>query len=208
MVYYMFHKPSGCISARKDVEKKTVLDYFRADDSAQAAVERIFPVGRLDKDTEGLLILTDDGKFCDKLMHPKHHVEKTYLFWTIGAADDRQIKELEKGVLLTGELEMTKPAKIEIIHSGDYEEYASQMDKNWLSKVKVKPHGQKVMCGYITISEGRKHQVKRMLKYAHCYVVYLKRISIGSLRLDEKLAPGEYRELTREEIELLTGGLE
>lgn len=190
-VYYMFSKPSGCITATRDNVHKTVFDYFDKD------MNGVFHVGRLDKDTEGLLLLTNDGEFEHKVMYPEKHVEKTYFFWALGSLDDENKKQLEEGLFIGNNEALTKPAKIDVHKSGSYIEFKEEIPINNLEN---KDH-QPVVSGYLTISEGQKHQVKRMLKVVGCYVIYLKRISIGGLKLDESLKMGDYRELTKKEIE-------
>lgn len=195
-VYYMFHKPAGCITARKDGLNKTVLDYFTEVDTGG-----LFPVGRLDKDTEGLLLLTNDGEFDHKLMCPKQHVEKTYFFWATGILSVEDILRIENGIFINKDESITKPAKLEILKSGIYTEYADEMNIQNTINRKANCYEQSVVAGYLTISEGRKHQVKRMLKAVGCRVVYLKRISVGTIVLDESLKKGEYRQLSESEIE-------
>ena len=198
-VYYMFHKPAGCITARKDEINKTVFDFFE-----DANMDGVFHVGRLDKDTEGLLLFTNDGEFEHQLMCPGKHVEKTYYFWALGSLDEEDRKKLEQGIFISkGEI-LTKPAKIEVEKCGIYKEFNHEMAIEKLENIDSNHYDQPVVSGYLTISEGRKHQVKRMLKAVGCYVVYLKRISIGGLMLDESLKKGEYRSLTKEEIQKLS----
>lgn len=197
-VYYMFNKPSGCITARTDAVNKTIFDFF--DDFN---MNTVFHVGRLDKDTEGLLLLTNDGEFEHKLMYPEKHVEKTYFFWALGFLDEDDKKKLEQGIYIgKGEI-LTKPAKIEVQKCGMYKELKHEMAIEDLHNIDSNHYNQPVVSGYLTISEGRKHQVKRMLKAVGCYVVYLKRISIGGLMLDESLKKGQYRSLTDVEIQKL-----
>ena len=197
-VYYMFNKPSGCITATKDKDHKTVFDFFD-----HVNMNGVFHVGRLDKDTEGLLLLTNDGEFEHKLMYPEKHVEKTYFFWALGSLDEKDKKQLEQGIYI-GKVEiLTKPAKIEVQKCGMYKELKNEMPVDNLENMNSENYNQPVVSGYLTISEGRKHQVKRMLKAVGCYVVYLKRISIGGLILDESLAKGQYRFLTEVEIKNL-----
>lgn len=197
-VYYMFHKPSGCITARKDKINKTVFDYF-----VDINMNGVFHVGRLDKDTEGLLLFTNDGEFEHELMHPEKHVEKTYYFWALGSLDEEDKKQLEQGVYIgKGEI-LTRPAKIEIQKRGMYKEFRNEFTVDKLENIDSNHFNQPVVSGYLTISEGRKHQVKRMLKTVGCYVVYLKRVAIGSLMLDESLKIGDHRFLTEEEIKRL-----
>lgn len=201
-VYYMFNKPAGFITARKDTVRKTVFDLF--DD---VNMNGVFHVGRLDKDTEGLLLLTNDGALEHQLMHPKKHVEKTYFFWALGCLDKESQKQLEQGIyILKGEI-LTKPAKIEVKKKGMYKELKHEMAIENLYNMDSNYYNPPVVSGYLTISEGRKHQVKHMLKAVGCYVVYLKRVSIGGLMLDESLKKGQYRFLTEVEIQKLFGEL-
>ncbi|WP_070000305.1 pseudouridine synthase [Cellulosilyticum sp. I15G10I2] len=197
-LYYMFHKPAGCITARKDAKSKTVLDYFE-----NVNINGLFPVGRLDKDTEGLLFLTNDGDFNHQLMCPEKHVEKKYFFWAFGALHSEDKKRLETGICIGEDETLTKPAKIEVLKEGMYHELKNEMDIGKFINKKKNLYEQSVISGYLTISEGRKHQVKRMLKAVGCYVVYLKRISIGGIMLDKSLEKGEYRVVTEQEIQKL-----
>lgn len=194
-VYYMFNKPAGCITARKDKVNKTVFDFF--DD---VNMNGVFHVGRLDKDTEGLLLFTNDGEFEHRLMHPQKHVEKTYFFWALGSLGEEEIKQLQQGVYIgKGEI-LTRPAKIQVQKSGTYKKFKDDINIEDLNNIDLSKYDQPIVSGYLTISEGRKHQVKRMLKAVGCYVVYLKRVSIGELMLDESLEKGEYRLLTEDEV--------
>lgn len=201
-VYYMFHKPAGYITARKDATQKTVFDCFN-----DINMDGVFHVGRLDKDTEGLLILTNDGEFEHKVMYPKKHVEKTYFFWALGSLDYEDTKQLEDGFYIGNDSMPTKPAKIEIQNSGMYKDFKHEVILKNLKKFYSNHQNQPVVSGYLTISEGRKHQVKRMLKAVGCYIIYLKRISIGELMLDESLEKGQYRFLTEMEIKKVLGDL-
>ncbi|MBI6874563.1 pseudouridine synthase [Clostridium aciditolerans] len=199
-VYYMFNKPAGCITARKDTVNKTVFDFFD-----NVNMNGVFHVGRLDKDTEGLLLLTNDGEFEHQLMYPQKHVEKTYFFWALGSLEEEDRKQLEQGIYIgKGEI-LTKPAKIEVQKCGMYKDFKHEIPIDTLYNIDSKHYNQPVVSGYLTISEGRKHQVKRMLKAVGCYVVYLKRVSIGELMLDESLEKGQYRFLTEMEIQKLLG---
>lgn len=196
--YIMFHKPMGCVTSKKDDSHKTVMEYF-----PEESRTGLFPVGRLDRDTEGLLLFTNDGEFDYQLMNPKHHVEKRYFFWVLGTLSRESIKQLETGIDI-GEFDtITKPAKVEVECSGTYNEFENKIPCIDDFNMKHNRYIQEVTAGYITITEGRKHQVKRMLKAVGCYVVYLKRVQIGTLVLDENLQPGEYRELTKEEVDSL-----
>lgn len=168
--YYMFHKPAGIITATEDNWQETVLDYFK-----EEPCKNLYPVGRLDKDTEGLLLITNDGELGHRLLSPRHHIEKTYLAKLEHGINEAEINQLEKGVDI-GEKHITLPAAIEVI------------DKENV---------------YITITEGKFHQVKRMFEAVNNRVVYLKRVSMGNMKLDEMLGLGEFRRLTKEEIEYL-----
>lgn len=165
--YYMLNKPQGVVSATKDLQDKTVLDLLK-----DVPGKDLFPVGRLDKDTEGLLLITNDGTLSHNLLSPKKHIGKTYLVETIHSVTAQMIQDLEQGVDI-GEDKLTLPAKVKVLEDKKIE---------------------------LTITEGKFHQVKRMLKAVDNEVVYLKRLSMGSLDLDEKLSPGEYRCLTEDEI--------
>lgn len=180
-LYYMFHKPAGCICATKDDRQKTVLDYFPKELS-----KRLFIVGRLDKDTEGLLFLTDDGAFVHRLMSPGKHVEKTYYFKALGKLPENACSMIAAGMDIGAE-KPAKPGKLENIRIEEKDLDSAE----WIST------------GHLTICEGRYHQVKRMIKRLECEVFYLKRISIGKIMLDETLQPGEYRALTDEELQML-----
>ncbi|MEK6264181.1 MAG: rRNA pseudouridine synthase [Clostridium sp.] len=195
-VYYMFNKPAGYITARVDTVNKTVFDFFD-----KVNMNGVFHVGRLDKDTEGLLLLTNDGDFEHMLMYPEKHVEKTYFFWALGSINEEDKKQLEQGIYIgKGEI-LTKPAKIEVQKCGMYRDFKQEIPTQDMRNIDSDQYDQIVVSGYLTISEGRKHQVKRMLKAVGCYVVYLKRVSIGELMLDESLKKGQYRLLTEVEIQ-------
>lgn len=188
-VYYMFYKPSGCVTAVRDERHVTVMDYFKEVD-----VPGLHPVGRLDKDTEGLLLMTNDGVWNQSLMHPENHVEKTYFFWAMGELTENAIERLEQGIEIRGGT--AAPAKIVMGKKGILGDIID------IAKG-IKPGNrmeQPVFSGYLTVHEGRKHQVRRMIKAAGGYVVYLKRISVGGLSLDDRLCPGEYRELSEDEV--------
>lgn len=196
--YYMFHKPRGCITARRDDRHKTVMDYF-----PEQRRNELFPVGRLDKDTEGFLLITNDGELCFELMSPENEIPKTYFFWALGTLNEEKIKEVESGVsIYKGRDFETAPAKItlsEVARLADIKELLSEED----AKMSHRRGEMQVMAGYITITEGKKHQVKRMIRYAGCRVLYLKRVKIGNLELDRELPRGSCRPLSSEEIDLI-----
>jgi len=175
-VYYMMNKPQGVISATEDPKHRTVLDLL--DDYARA--KEVFPVGRLDIDTHGLLLLTNDGQLAHALLSPKRHVDKTYLAHVEGIMTQEDVETFVKGIPLK---DFTcQPAKLEIVSVDSV--------KNQ-SLVRV------------TIAEGKFHQVKRMVAYCGKEVVDLQRLTMGTLVLDENLEQGEWRRLTKEELEVL-----
>ena len=199
-LYYMLNKPRGYITARKDEVHHTVMEFFPPELS-----ERLFPVGRLDKDTEGLLLFTDDGQFDQRLMHPDNHASKTYLLYAMGRLSTEAVDRIEKGQWLTGEEKITKSARIAIIEEGRYEEFEGRFTPKKRLRDNEFNRNRPVFAARLTIWEGRKHQVKRMLLAEGCRVIYLKRIEIAGVALDESLAPGEYRALTDREYEILSG---
>ncbi|MDD6991700.1 MAG: pseudouridine synthase [Oscillospiraceae bacterium] len=192
--YYMFHKPKGCVTAKKDSLSKTVMDYFPKD-----LRDSLHPSGRLDKDTEGFLLITDDGALTYSLMHPDKHVSKTYFFYAIGVLTEEKIKAVSEGLTMRGSNTPVRPARIKCLSQGVITEIADFLPENKREQF-LKYPAQKIFSGEITIEEGKNHQVKRMLRAIDCCIVYLKRINIGGVSLDESLAPGEYRELTYEEL--------
>ena len=169
-VYVMLHKPAGVLSATEDGKGKTVLDLLPEPYRKRG----LFPVGRLDKDTEGLLLLTDDGQLAHALLSPKKHVDKLYYARVDGALDGGDIAAFEGGMTL-GDGLCCLPAGLEIVSSGAVSE------------------------ALVTLREGKFHQIKRMFAARGKTVLYLKRLAMGALRLDETLAPGAWRELTQEE---------
>ena len=196
--YYMLHKPRGCVTARRDDRHKTVMDYF-----PEEKRDILFPVGRLDRDTEGLLLVTDDGALCYDLLMPEKHVTKTYFFWAQGILSEEKIREIEGGVNIYRNCEEpTAPAEITITGQSTMRAIKDLLCEDD-SKVSNRRGDLPVTSGIIRITEGKKHQVKRMIRYGGCRVVYLKRLAMGSLALDESLAPGEYRPLTEDEVTAL-----
>lgn len=168
--YYIMNKPAGVITATRDDRDKTVLDLLPL-----SLRKGISPVGRLDKDTEGLLLLTDDGAFNHKLMAPKKHVPKKYFARLLNECNEDMVEAFKRGVDI-GDEKLCKPAILEILDK-----------KNEV---------------YITITEGRYHQVKRMFEAFNNNVEYLRRVSIGHLELPSDLKPGSWREMAVEEINL------
>ena len=179
-VYYMMNKPQGVISATEDPKHRTVLDLL--DDIARS--KEVFPVGRLDIDTHGLLLLTNDGQLAHALLSPKRHVNKTYLVQVKGIMTQGDVDIFAEGIPLK---DFTcQPARLELV-SIDTEKNQSQIR--------------------VTIAEGKFHQVKRMVGYCGKEVVDLQRLTMGTLVLDENLERGEWRRLTKEELEALLANI-
>lgn len=172
-VYIMLHKPVGVVSATNDNVSDTVLDLIK-----DKQRKDLFPVGRLDKDTEGLLLLTNDGELAHQLLSPKKHVDKVYYALVKGRVTKEDVDLFQSGVDI-GEEELTLPAILNVVKSDETSEIL------------------------LTIREGKFHQVKRMFEAVGKEVIYLKRLSMGGLSLDNSLAPGEYRDLSQDEIDLL-----
>ncbi len=173
-IYLLMNKPQGVISATEDQQDETVIDLLQLEDQ----VFNPFPVGRLDKDTEGFLIITNDGQLSHQLLSPKRHVPKTYFAVIDGEVTEEDVMAFKEGVTLEDGYH-TKPGELVILKSG----LTSDIE--------------------LTITEGKFHQVKRMFESVGKQVVYLKRLSMGPLVLDKDLELGEYRELTDEEVTLL-----
>lgn len=172
-IYLMLNKPQGVLSATEDSRDRTVIDLLDED----VVHFNPFPVGRLDKDTEGLLLLTNDGKLAHNLLSPRKHVPKTYFAEVEGIVTEEDGKAFARGVALDDGY-VTMPAQLAILKT----------DSSGWSKIEL------------TIMEGKFHQVKRMFQAVGKHVTFLKRLSMGPLLLDEHLLPGEYRELSEEEL--------
>lgn len=195
--YFMFNKPKGCVTARTDKLSKTVMDYFPEEQR-----QLLHPIGRLDKDTEGLLLVTDDGKLTHRLMQPKGHVSKTYFFYAIGKLTDEKKEQIKQGVIMNGRTEPSLPAEIKCLSVGKITEIEDRLPEKKKESLLKNP-SQDIFSGTITITEGKNHQVKRMLRAIDCCIMYLERISIGNVDLDPKLPRGCYRPLTDKELESL-----
>ncbi|WP_239615291.1 pseudouridine synthase [Cohnella mopanensis] len=207
-VYVLLHKPAGVVSATEDHRDRTVIDLLDED----LTVLSPFPVGRLDKDTEGLLLITNDGKLSHELLSPRKHVPKTYRSLVAGAVGQADIEAFSQGVKLDDDY-VTMPAQLSVLAtskgdgaaSGDIEENTDEM----MAAIKLVPQSaapepnEPLNWIELTIHEGKFHQVKRMFESVGKKVLYLRRVSMGPLRLDANLAPGEWRELTEEELESL-----
>lgn len=170
-VYYMLHKPAGVLSASRDSRAETVLDLLPEDLRRRG----MFPAGRLDKDTEGLLLLTDDGDFAHRMLSPKYHVEKEYHARLDHPVTEKDIAAFAKGLILSDMVCL--PAKVEILEAGETPLVS------------------------IVLTEGKFHQVKRMFLSRGCTVTYLTRVRIGALELDPRLSKGQARELTEKELD-------
>ena len=191
--YYMFNKPFGCITARRDDRHPVVMDWFRELDNPLLS-----PVGRLDRETEGLLIITDDGKWNERMTRPEFQKEKRYEFTVMGDLTQEKIARLESGVLLRGSETPTAPAKITITGRSTLGETMPYLHPEVQAKSQHNPMDRPITFGTITITEGKYRQIRRMMKEVRCLVLQLKRISMGELVLDETLAPGQWKELTME----------
>lgn len=174
--YYMLNKPSGVVSATSDAHDKTVIDII-----ADRKRKDLFPVGRLDKDTEGLLIITNDGELAHRLLSPKHHVDKMYEAIVKGKIADSCIEMFLNGLVVDSEF-TAMPAVLDILS------YDVSTDTSHI---------------HITIKEGKYHQIKRMFAAIDSEVIYLKRLSMGNIQLDKSLKTGTYRTLTNDEIAAL-----
>ena len=177
-IYIMMNKPQGVISATEDDYDMTVVDLL--DEKSRSFNPA--PVGRLDKDTEGLLILTNDGELNHNLISPKKHVPKKYYARIDGEVTERHVEEFKEGIVLEDGY-CCLPAELKVLESGAVSEIM------------------------VVLYEGKFHQVKRMFQAIGCTVTYLKRIQMGRLKLDEKLKTGEYRELIKEELMMLKEGV-
>ena len=181
-VYYMLNKPAGYVSSTEEHDGPSVLSLLKDEAGQSVPGKGLFPAGRLDKDTEGLLLIINDGALAHDLLSPRKHVEKTYFARVKGPMTEAVAEAFDRGLDI-GEKRPTLPAKLIIVESGAE-----------VSQVTV------------TIREGKFHQIKRMFEKVGSEVLYLKRISFGSLTLDETLAPGTFRPLTEEEIRQLQAG--
>lgn len=218
--YYMLHKPAGVLSASEDRRQTTVVDLINLND--ELVRKDLFPVGRLDKDTEGLLIITNDGHLAHQLLVPKHHIDKTYYAIVTGTITEDDQRAFTRGIRYDEKL-TALPATLRVLSTGKTvadlcrelgftatserllrtrlagpafigaEEAADITEDRLVSEVEI------------TIQEGKFHQIKKMVKAlpGGKEILYLRRISMGALRLDPKLAPGEFRKLSEDEIRIL-----
>ena len=193
MEYIMLYKPQGVISATEDKRHKTVIDLLSGENRSD-----LFPVGRLDIDTEGLLLQTNDGDLTHRLLAPGKHVDKVYFARIEGVLPETAVEQMAAGLTLTDGTPVM-PGKLEILKQWN-DETCTKESETFQDATAGGPAGAEIL---LTIQEGKFHQVKRMFEALGCQVVFLKRLSMGSLKLDPKLRPGEYRMLTQEELDLL-----
>lgn len=183
----LLHKPWGCVTARRDDRHPTVMDCLPTD------LQYLHPVGRLDRDTEGLLLLTDNGALTAHLTHPAHQVPKTYAFWALGDLSTDKLCQLESGLLLPPDSMPTRPAQARVTRRSTLYQIAEQIPPPYRAKL-LKNRDLPVIAGELSITEGRTHQVRRMLRAVGCAVVRLRRVALGSLVLGE-LPAGGWRRL-------------
>ena len=189
--YYLFHKPFGCVTARRDERYPTVMDWFRALDNPDLS-----PVGRLDRETEGLLLITDDGMFNRELTRPEFHKEKVYEFLVLGDLTEEKRQALETGVLMNGEDTPTAPARITVTGKSTLGAVLPALHPEIQEKSRHNPMDRPVTFGSITITEGRNRQIRRMMKTQRLLVLALKRVKMGEFVLPEGLKPGEWVEIS------------
>lgn len=193
-VYYMLNKPAGVISASEDPREDTVVDLID-----EVKRRDLFPAGRLDRDTEGLLLITNDGSLAHHLLSPKHHVDKTYFARVLEEVTEEDVLSFRDGLVLLDGLECM-PAELEITRHCT----ASDIADEGISRISLADDPEAPVTEVlITIREGKFHQIKRMFQAIGSEVIYLKRLSFGTLQLDPELETGEYRRLTDEEISAL-----
>ena len=185
---YMLNKPAGLVCAKTDRENRTVMELFPPEESA------LFPVGRLDKYSEGLLLVTDDGRLCRRLLDPDSHVEKGYFLWAAGDPTPEACAAIRSGLQLKGLSAPTKPCRFEpgertVISALDVPVFP-------IRRAMLDAPDTPVFSARIWLTEGKRHQIKRMLEAVGCTVLYLRRESFGPLTLDPALRPGRYRPLT------------
>lgn len=197
MHYYMLNKPRGLVTSKSDPDHPTVMECFPAELAGP-----IHPIGRLDLDTEGFLILTDDGGLDIHLLRPEKHVSKKYLFRAFGVLTEEHCRMLEEGVPLEGKNRISLPARAEILGYSTIGESEPLLPEQRKARYLRNPD-RPVTIGTLQITEGKKHQVKLMVKEVGSHVFYLKRLAIGSVELDPTLAPGEFRPLTDTELRAL-----
>lgn len=193
--YFLLNKPWGYVTARRDDRFPTVMDFF-----PEELRSSLHPVGRLDKDTEGLILLTDDGWFDYYLMRPEHHVPKVYFFHAFGEASPEKLQSLENGLCIGGTI--SSPARVELSGTARVAYIAEKIPPDYRAKMMKNPNGP-TFSGKITITEGKTHQVRRMLRAVGCAVLYLERIAIGELSIELCAERGKFIELGNAELAAL-----
>lgn len=191
----LLHKPLDCVTARRDAQHRTVLDFLPPE------WQHLHPIGRLDRDTEGLLLLTDDGQLTARLTCPDWHIPKTYFFWALGYLDDAKIHKLETGLLLPPDPNPTLPANATTIETSTLYQIADEIPPRYRHQL-LKNRDIPVVSGTLTITEGRTHQIRRMLRAVGCSTICLRRIALGPLRLGD-LPSGHWRPLSAAELTAL-----
>lgn len=194
--YYMFYKPRGYLTACRDAHRPTIMQLL------PPQLQQLHPVGRLDRDTEGLLFLTDDGRMDNQLLLPAAHVNKTYFFAAFGHLTDDAPARMQQGLFLPGETKQTAPARLSGLQTLPLQQCLAWLPANYKHRLLRFPT-RAVITGTLQISEGRKHQVRRMIGACGAQVFYLKRHAIGGVTLDPQLNPGEYRPLLNAELKTL-----
>ena len=217
-VYYMLYKPAGVITATEDSRTATVLDLLRAPEYSGNPSERqsvqhsrpvqpvlrrdLFPVGRLDRDTEGLLLITDDGQLAHRLLSPGRHVDKVYYAVVTGQVTEEDRRRFAEGLCVDESLTAMPARLLSAAEAARETEQLSGLIPEDPQQL-IPPGTTSFSPVLVTIREGKFHQIKRMFAAVGKEVLYLRRLSMGPLLLDEALSPGEFRELTQEEIRLL-----
>lgn len=217
-VYYMLYKPAGVITATEDSRTATVLDLLRTPESSGSPSERqpvqpsrsvqpvlrrdLFPVGRLDRDTEGLLLITDDGQLAHRLLSPGRHVDKVYYAVVTGQVTEEDRRRFAEGLCVDESLTAMPARLLSAAEAARETEQLSGLIPEDPQQL-IPPGTTSFSPVLVTIREGKFHQIKRMFAAVGKEVLYLRRLSMGPLLLDEALSPGEFRELTQEEIRLL-----
>lgn len=185
--YYILNKPAGCVSATKDGLSQTVIEYLKDEPTRD-----LFPVGRLDKDTEGLLLITNDGILAHNLLSPKKHVNKSYIAFVDKELNEKEELEFKSGIDI-GDDTPTLPAEL---RKASDDEITKALKNASIDTTNISY----VSAYIVVIKEGRYHQIKRMFEHFDSKVIYLKRLSMGNLALDTNLFPGQYRSLSDKEI--------
>lgn len=195
--YYMLNKPAGCVSACRDAQHPTVLDCFPPEERAG-----LFPMGRLDKNSVGILLITDDGKLNRRLLAPENHIEKQYQVWALGKISQEKLNLLQNGIVVKGLQQPLKAQSVRMLKQEKLCDIPVPIFENRKSLLMEQPE-LSVCCLEIILTEGKRHEIKRLLEAIGCMAVALKRTSFAGIALDEALLPGTYRNITEQERMLL-----